>query len=274
MWFQATGVGLRELRGLAMKMLLLTGVAIGGAAALPAQDLVADGQISVPGFAPGEHLMRAGAKIGAWSVDLGNVGLHVGQVAVPGPDMHVVDLNGKRSGSMFQTLQLQRGTQYTLRFLLSGNWTTNPDRIRRVSVLFGLQRRVFEVARPAEWSFENPQWQVIETTFTPSASAVGLRFSSENPGMPDGPMITDIQVLAPPVAPGPLDAEPIPLPPDLDDYVMDRQKAILLGKALFWDMQVGSDGRTACATCHWHAGADIRTKHTLNPGAPGSQFGH
>ena len=274
MWFQATGVGLRELRGLAVKMLLLIGVAIGGAAALPAQDLVADGQLSVPGFAPGEHLVRAGAKIGSWSVDLGNVGLHVGQVAVPGPDMHVVDLNGNRSGSMFQTLQLQRGAQYTLRFLLSGNWTTNPDRSRRVSVLFGLQRQVFEVARPADWSFENPQWQVIETTFTPSASAVGLRFSSENPGMPDGPMITDIQVLAPPVAPGPLDAEPIPLPPDLDDYVMDRQKAVLLGKALFWDMQVGSDGRTACATCHWHAGADIRTKHTLNPGAPGSQFGH
>ena len=39
-------------------------------------------------------------------------------------------------------------------------------------------------------------------------------------------------------------------------------------------MQVGSDGRTACATCHWHAGADIRTINTLNPGAPGSAFGH
>jgi len=274
MWFQAMGVGLRKLRGLAVKMLLLGGLAIGGAAALPAQDLVLDGQLSAPGFAPGEHLIRAGAGIGPWSVDLGNVGLHVGQVAVPGLAMNVVDLNGNRSGSMFQTLQLQRGTQYTLRFLLSGNWTTNPDRIRRVAVLFGLQRQVFEVSRPADWSFENPQWQVIETTFTPSASAVGLRFSSENPGIPDGPMIADIKVLPPPVAPGPLDAEPIPLPPDLDDYVMDRQKAILLGKALFWDMQVGSDGRTACATCHWHAGADIRTKHTLNPGAPGSQFGH
>jgi len=141
-------------------------------------------------------------------------------------------------------------------------------------VLFGLQRQVFEVARRANGSFENPQWQVIETTFTRSASAVGLRFSSEKAGVPDGPMITDIEVLATPVAPGPLDAEPIPLPTDPDDYVMDRRKEILLGKALFWDMQVGSDGCTARATCHGHTCADIHTKHTLNPGAPGSQFGH
>jgi len=281
-----TGVGLRAVRGLAAKAFLFAGVLTASAAALPAQQLapvvplaqapplVPDGEFAAAGFAVGEYLVRAGQTIGPWSVDLGNVGLHVGQVAVPGPGMNVLDLNGNRGGSLFQTLQLQRGTTYTLRFLLTGNWRTNPATPRRVAVLFGLQRQVFEVQPPVGWSFENPQWQVIETTFTPSANAVGLRFSSENPGVPDGAMITDVKVLPPPVAPGPLDAEPIPLPPDLDDYVMDRQKAILLGKALFWDMQVGSDGRTACATCHWHGGADIRTKHTLNPGAPGSQFGH
>lgn len=286
MWLFCAGVGLRALRSLAAKAFLVAGVLTAGAAMLPAQQLapvvplfpapplVPDGEFAAAGFAVGEYLVRAGQTIGPWAVDLGNVGLHVGQVAVPGPGMNVVDLNGNRGGSLFQTLQLQRGTTYTLRFLLTGNWRTNPTTPRRVAVLFGLQRQVFEVQPPADWSFENPQWQVIETTFTPSANAVGLRFSSENPGVPDGAMITDVRVLPPPVAPGPLGAEPIPLPPDLDDYVMDRQKAILLGKALFWDMQVGSDGRTACATCHWHAGADIRTGHTLNPGAPGSQFGH
>src|SRR5215210_6283581 len=46
--------------------------------------------------------------------------------------------------------------------------------------------------------------------------------------------------------------------PDLTQYVADRQTLIVLGKALFWDQQVGSDGRTACATCHFHAGADHR----------------
>ncbi len=70
-----------------------------------------------------------------------------------------------------------------------------------------------------------------------------------------------------------LDSIPVPLPDDLDSYVKDKNAAILLGKSLFWDAQVGSDGKVACATCHWHAGTDVRTRNTLNPGAPGSAFG-
>ena len=51
---------------------------------------------------------------------------------------------------------------------------------------------------------------------------------------------------------------PIPPRPDLTRYVADPQTLVVLGKALFWDVQIGSDGRTACATCHFHAGADHR----------------
>jgi cytochrome c peroxidase len=51
----------------------------------------------------------------------------------------------------------------------------------------------------------------------------------------------------------------------LADYVADRPTAIRLGKALFWDMNLGSDGSTACASCHFHAGADNRTKNQLAP---------
>jgi cytochrome c peroxidase len=47
--------------------------------------------------------------------------------------------------------------------------------------------------------------------------------------------------------------------------VTNKQSAIQLGKALFWDMSVGSDG-VACASCHFHAGADNRTDNQLNPG--------
>ncbi len=42
--------------------------------------------------------------------------------------------------------------------------------------------------------------------------------------------------------------------------------AIALGKALFWDMQVGSDGVQACASCHFRAGADPRSKNQVSPG--------
>lgn len=52
----------------------------------------------------------------------------------------------------------------------------------------------------------------------------------------------------------------IPQRPELARYVADRQSLLVLGKALFWDVRVGSDGRTACATCHFHAGADPRMR--------------
>ncbi len=44
-----------------------------------------------------------------------------------------------------------------------------------------------------------------------------------------------------------------------------RLEAMVLGKALFWDQQVGSDGVQACGSCHAHAAADNRTKNQINP---------
>jgi len=56
-----------------------------------------------------------------------------------------------------------------------------------------------------------------------------------------------------------------PIRKDLGKYVRDRDAAIVLGKALFWDMQAGSDGQ-ACASCHFHAFADSRVKKPTGPG--------
>src|SRR6185295_812761 len=66
--------------------------------------------------------------------------------------------------------------------------------------------------------------------------------------------------------PLPLSAHRVPRPTTLGDYVRDEAAAIRLGKALFFDMQAGSDGVVACATCHFQAGADGRVKNQLNPG--------
>ena len=55
----------------------------------------------------------------------------------------------------------------------------------------------------------------------------------------------------------------VPHPADALRYVADPQTLVALGKALFWDVQVGSDGRTACATCHFHAGADHRVTNQI-----------
>jgi cytochrome c peroxidase len=51
--------------------------------------------------------------------------------------------------------------------------------------------------------------------------------------------------------------------------IIDQAAAVRLGKALFWDMQTGGDGQIACATCHFHAGADNRMTNTINPGHNG-----
>ncbi|MEH2169809.1 MAG: cytochrome c peroxidase [Nostoc sp.] len=58
----------------------------------------------------------------------------------------------------------------------------------------------------------------------------------------------------------------VPEPDNLGDFVADKTAAIKLGKTLFWDMQVGSDGKTSCASCHFHAGADNRSKNQIAPG--------
>jgi len=58
----------------------------------------------------------------------------------------------------------------------------------------------------------------------------------------------------------------VPEPPNLGNYVKDKPAAIALGKALFWDMQVGSNGSQSCASCHFHAGVDNRDKNQLSPG--------
>jgi cytochrome c peroxidase len=57
----------------------------------------------------------------------------------------------------------------------------------------------------------------------------------------------------------------VPKPSNLALYVANETAAIQLGKALFWDMQTGGDGVTACASCHFQAGADNRTRNKINP---------
>lgn len=64
----------------------------------------------------------------------------------------------------------------------------------------------------------------------------------------------------------PLGKVPVIKPANLSDYVKDEKAAIALGKSLFWDMQLGSDGIQSCASCHFQAGADNRSKNQLNPG--------
>ena len=77
-----------------------------------------------------------------------------------------------------------------------------------------------------------------------------------NGGGHDGRGLASLKTIT---VPGPTAAE-------LADLIQDKNAAIALGKAFFWEMQFGSDGQTACATCHFNAGADSRTTNQADPG--------
>ncbi|MCX7084409.1 MAG: hypothetical protein NTY69_02620 [Methylococcales bacterium] len=90
------------------------------------------------------------------------------------------------------------------------------------------------------------------------------------------PSYCDINALrAFPEMPSSLKCTPPPEPYILDNngnqisvfpsIIKNKAAAIALGKMLFWDSQVGSDG-IACASCHFHAGADNRIKNQIDPG--------
>ena len=85
------------------------------------------------------------------------------------------------------------------------------------------------------------------------------------------PLVPNFQAVPEdPIEPlGSLTLATAPEPPNLSEFVRDRTAAVKLGKALFWDMQVGSDGGQACASCHFAAFADTRSNNQLSPGLLG-----
>jgi cytochrome c peroxidase len=86
------------------------------------------------------------------------------------------------------------------------------------------------------------------------------------------PRAAVIPVVTPGVNPIPGPETPLNFQPLLAEIVKDQPALVQLGKALFWDMQVGSDGVQACATCHFNAGADIRSKNQVSPGVNDTNF--
>jgi cytochrome c peroxidase len=100
-----------------------------------------------------------------------------------------------------------------------------------------------------------------------ATSASSLEGDGTIARVPNPPPASDLVNL-----PGDLRAIAVPEPANLDDFVKDRAAAVRLGKALFWDMQLGSDGVQACASCHFRAGADPRSKNQVNPDTNGGDL--
>src|ERR1051326_1042217 len=86
---------------------------------------------------------------------------------------------------------------------------------------------------------------------------------AQNGGLPEQGMVIPLRPLAP------LSTVPVPPVFGMEGILADKTAAIKLGKALFWDMQAGSDDTQACASCHFNAGADSRAINEVNPGQAG-----
>ncbi|MHC5613988.1 MAG: cytochrome-c peroxidase [Nostoc sp.] len=109
------------------------------------------------------------------------------------------------------------------------------------------------------WRFRTGQLNYLRSRFSTTITIAAIIMVAVIAGNTVSAQVT----ASPPVS---LKSVSVPEPNNLGDFVKDKVAAIKLGKTLFWDMQVGSDGQTSCASCHFHAGADNRSKNQINPG--------
>ncbi|AVH64799.1 MULTISPECIES: cytochrome-c peroxidase [unclassified Nostoc] len=122
-----------------------------------------------------------------------------------------------------------------------------------------LLKSVVTKIKRQEWRFGYSKLNYLRSRFSKTITIAALIMAAVIAGN-----TVSAQVTPPPLAS--LKSVSVPQPDNLGDFVKNKPAAIQLGKALFWDMQVGSDGKTSCATCHFHAGADSRSKNQINPG--------
>ncbi|MEH1913663.1 cytochrome-c peroxidase [Nostoc sp.] len=123
---------------------------------------------------------------------------------------------------------------------------------------FLLKSLVTKIKRQ-EWKFRYGKPNYLRSRFSRTTTIAAIILAAVIAGNTVSAKVTG----PPPVS---LKSVSVPEPDNLGDFVKDKTAAIKLGKTLFWDMQVGSDGKTSCASCHFHAGADNRSKNQIAPG--------
>lgn len=235
-------------------------------------NVVADGQFLLGQPTAPFTEYTTGQTFGGWKVEEGRVRVSVNYFTAPNDHTNTAELTGTGNSVFSQELATVPGKTYTVKFFMAGDWEGFKGDQKLIIEADPLRREI-PLSMPGEWSRSNMGWKEISLPFIAKSNITKLRLRSEHQKNSGGVVVADMKVVTKVDPPNALETIPVPTPPDLEKYVSNKDAAIALGKALFWDMQTGSDGKTACATCHWHAGADARTRNTLHPGAPGSAFG-
>ncbi|MFQ5637066.1 MAG: cytochrome c peroxidase, partial [bacterium] len=222
------------------------------------------------------NLLKFSAKEGSFAPEL----------VVIGP----INLPPAVDAGVFQLIDLNETTTAVL------NATASDDDLPSPPGTIGFQWEIMQLNPNEPHEVQHPPDPAADgVIFTPNANVLNPTLTFLKAGLyvfrlnvTDGEFIVydEVQILAlgQSLVPGPLSDVPVPGPDNLaaidpnlsseidgnpvpfSDFIIDKAAAIRLGKALFWDMQVGSDGIQACASCHFHAGVDSRVTNELHPG--------
>jgi hypothetical protein len=112
------------------------------------------------------------------------------------------------------------------------------------------------------------RWHQRNPLFNPAAKPTGVTVD-QVVSLKDVPVPQPMAVVLTSL---PTDLNPLNFLPLSSQIVKNHAALVRLGKALFWDMQVGSDGIQSCASCHFNGGADSRTKNQISPNLSDTNF--
>jgi choice-of-anchor C domain-containing protein len=169
-----------------MSLLLGSAAHAGGDTGLPVNGSFEDGPANGGGFS---RVVAPSTAIPGWAVVSGSVD-HIGTMWQAADGIHSLDLSGCEEGTIEQWIPTTPGTQYTLSFMLSGNWGGDP--IKNGSVGAGESMRPFSFDT-SQVTHLNMGWTSQQTDFTATGASTRIWFQSLSP-LFWGPAIDDVRV--------------------------------------------------------------------------------
>ncbi len=187
---------------------------------------------------------------------------------------HMVQLDTGKNSGISTKVNLVNGSGYILRFFYRSQQLNTGEGMHAELSAPGFSTTI-DVSDKNDWAEA-----IQKFSYTGPTGEVLLKITATGPENGTGVVLDDVTLetdifsiltqpnaltgVLPPPVPGLLSSDSnrsdIVTP-----IVIDKQAAIVLGKALFWDQAVGSD-QMACASCHYHAGTDNRFKNQVSPG--------
>lgn len=189
---------------------------------------------------------------------------------------HFVELDTWANSSMSTKVKLVNGQIYKLRFhSRARNLLQFGGGLRASVTATNYNSGFFAVGDTLNWT----AWEFVFAYVGPTGEAT-LSFEATGTSNGIGTLLDDVSLetivagnpnvpealtgILPPATPGLFSNEKTRTD-IVTPIVVDKQAAVALGKALFWEQGIGSD-QMACASCHFHAGGDNRVKNQLSPG--------